>query len=649
MNTDSSFRRFPFDPVHPHVPFTDDEIEQSIPERFERQVRAAGDRLAIKSPERSFTYVELNQTANRLARKILSLRGERPEAIALMFDHGASILAAILAVLKTGKFYLVLDPTYPRERLAYMLADSGATLIITDSNNFSVGSELAQDGKEVVNLDDVYDGFSSDNLETHPAADALALLLYTSGSTGNPKGVMHTHKSVLVEVRNLTNAWRVSARDRWLLYTSMSFANSIRTIYCTFLNGGSIYPYDLKERGFSALPEWLRSNRITIWRTLPTTFRNFMATLPPDLTFPDVRLLTIGGEPVLRGDLEFFNRHFAPSSVISHGLGPTECFNVCQNYIPHGTQVKESKLTIGWPLPDKEILLLDESGSEVQAGEVGEICVKSRFISTGYWNDSERTRATFRPDPSDERFRIYHTGDLGTRAENGCLTHVGRLDFQVKIRGFRIDVSEIEVALRAMKGVDDAVVVGREDSPGEKRLVAYFVPSASPPITASQIRKGLASVIPEYMIPSAFVCMDAIPQTPNGKTDRLRLPHPSHKRPTLDVSYAPPGTTLEKDLSRIWSDVLAIDGVGVHDNFFDLGGDSLRATRVAVRILKDLKVEVPLKTLFQAPTIAQLVMKIGENRAGTIDDAELAKLLDQIESLSDEEVHGWLEQNRSAR
>jgi non-ribosomal peptide synthetase component F len=240
-----------------------------------------------------------------------------------MFDYGASILAATLAVLKTGKFYLVLDPTYPRERLADMLADSGATLIITDANNFSVGCELAEDGKEGVNLDNVDDGFSTDNLETHPAADALALLLYTSGSTGNPKGAMHTHKSVLVEVRNLTNAWHISAYDRWVLYSSMSFATSIRTIYCTFLNGGSIYPYDLKERGFSALPEWLRSNRITIWRTLPTTFRNFMATLPPDLTFPDVRLLTIGGEPVLRGDVEFFNRHCMPSRVIAHGMGPT--------------------------------------------------------------------------------------------------------------------------------------------------------------------------------------------------------------------------------------------------------------------------------------------------------------------------------------
>jgi amino acid adenylation domain-containing protein len=644
MNMDSALRTFPFDPVHPHIPFADDEIEQSIPERFEQQVRAAGDRLAIKSPERSFTYTELNQAANRLARKILSLRGERAETIAVMFDHGASILAAMLAVLKTGKFYLVLDPTYPRERLAYMLADSGAALIITDSNNFSVGSALAQDGKQVVNLDNEKNGFSSDNLETHPEADALALLLYTSGSTGNPKGAMHTHKSVLVEVRNLTNAWRVSKHDRWLLYTSMSFANSVRTIYCAFLNGGSIYPYDLKVRGFGALPEWLRSNRITIWRTLPTTFRNFLATVPPDLTFPDVRLLTIGGEPVLRGDVELFNRRFAPSSVMSTGLGPTECFNVCQNYIPHGTEIKESKLTVGWPLPDKEILVLDESGSEVPDGAVGEICVRSRYIATGYWNDSERTRATFQADPFDERIRIYHTGDLGTRAENGCLTHLGRVDFQVKIRGFRIDLSEIEVALRRIPRINDAVVVGREDSLGEQRLVAYFVASASPPPTVTQIRRSLAAVVPEYMIPAAFVCMDALPQTPNGKTDRLRLPLPSRERPALDVPYTPPRSFLEKELSRIWSEVLEIDGIGMHDNFFELGGDSLRITKVAVHALKDLKVEISLKALFDNPTIARLVEAISRRHAGEAGDRKLSALLDRIESLSDEELQEWLQQ-----
>ena len=645
MNTDSSFRHFPFESVHPHIPFTDDEIEQSISERFEQQVRAGGDRLAIKSPEQSFTYAELNRTANRLARQILSLRGDRVEAVALMFDYGASILAATLAVLKAGKFYLVLDPTYPRERLAYMLADSGSSLIITDRNNFSVGSELAQDGKKVVNLDDVKDDFSSDNLETHPAADALALLLYTSGSTGNPKGAMHTHKSVVVEVRNLTNAWHIGAHDRWVLYSSMSFATSIRTIYCTFLNGGSIYPYDLKERGFSALPEWLRSNRITIWRTLPTTFRNFMVTLPPDLTFPDVRLLTIGGEPVLRGDVELFNRHCATSSVIAHGMGPTECFTVCQNYIPHGTQIKESKLTIGWPLPDKEILLLDESGSEVRDGEVGEICVRSRYIATGYWHNSERTRDAFRPDPSDERFRIYHTGDLGMRGENGCLTHVGRVDFQVKVRGFRIEVSEIEVALRAMDGVHDAVVVAREDSNGENRLIAYFVPSKWPAPITSQMRKALAATLPDYMMPSVFVCLEALPQTPNGKTDRLRLPIPCHERPTLDVPYTAPSTFLEKELSRIWSDMLAIEPVGIHDNFFELGGDSLRATKIVVRILKELRAEISLKTLFDAPTIAQLVMEISAHYAGRPKGARLAALLEQVGSLSDEEIGEWLQRD----
>jgi acyl-coenzyme A synthetase/AMP-(fatty) acid ligase/acyl carrier protein len=347
-----------------------------------------------------------------------------------------------------------------------------------------------------------------------------------------------------------------------------------------------------------------------------------MATLPPDLTFPEVRILSIGGEPVLRGDVEFFNRHFAPSSVLSHGLGPTECFNVCQNYYPNGTQVEESKLPIGWPLPDKEILVLDENGSEVPAGEVGEICVRSRYISTGYWNDAERTRAVFQSDPADERFRIYHTGDLGARAESGCLTHVGRVDFQVKIRGFRIDVSEIETALRSMDDIRDAVVVGRDDSVGEKRLVAYFVPSKEPAPTGSQIRKNLASTMPDYMMPSAFVCLEALPQTPNGKTDRLRLPDPSRRRSALDVAYAEPRSLMEKRLSRIWSEVLAINAVGVDDHFFDLGGDSLLATKMAVRALKEVNVEVPLKMLFRSPTIAKLAAEIGEACARKTSEGE---------------------------
>jgi acyl-coenzyme A synthetase/AMP-(fatty) acid ligase/acyl carrier protein len=484
------------------------------------------------------------------------------------------------------------------------------------------------------------DSLASDNLDFHPAADALAMLLYTSGSTANPKGAMHTHQSVLAEVRNLTNAWRISSEDRWLLYTSMSFANSVRTIYGALLNGGSLYPYDLKENGFAALPDWFLSNRITIFRTLPTTFRTFMAMLPPTLVFSDVRILSIGGEPMLQGDVDLFNQHFASPCVIVHGMGPTECFMVCLIYIPHGTRIDASKLAIGWPVPDKEVLLLDESGREVQDGEVGEICVRSRYISLGYWHDSDRTRAAFRDDPTDSRMRIYRTGDLGFRVANGCLTHVGRVDFQVKIRGYRIDVSEIEVALRAIDGIEDCVVVGREDSLGNKRLVAYFVAPSAPAI--GSLRATLAKAIPAYMIPSVFVRLDVLPQTPNGKTDRLRLPLPSPARPDLDTLFVAPTTAVEKELARIWSEILVLDSVGMHDNFLDLGGNSLLAIRVAARVLKELKVEISLKSLLNAATIAEMAAEISETNPGKVSYAGVIALLDRIESMSDEEVQRWL-------
>jgi acyl carrier protein len=273
----------------------------------------------------------------------------------------------------------------------------------------------------------------------------------------------------------------------------------------------------------------------------------------------------------------------------------------------------------------------------VPAGEVGEICVKSRYISLGYWRDPERTKAVFRPDPVGGGAQIYRTGDLGVRAENGCFTHVGRCDFQVKIRGFRIETSEIEVALRAIEGVRDAVVVGRENRLGEKRLVAYFVPATTPAITVTEIRNSLAQAIPEYMIPTGFVCIDKIPQTPNGKTDRLRLPPSTRERPQLDVSFAPPTTDVERELSRIWSDVLDLEEVGIHDNFFELGGDSLMATRTAARVLKEFGVELQLRVLFESPTVAEVAQVVTESRMKPIGDEELAAMLDQLESPSDEE------------
>ena len=638
MSLQDTVRLVKVEPVYPYIIFTDREIEQSIPERFEKQVCLCGDRLAIKSEKASLTYEAVNQIANRLARKILAVRGDGVEAVALMFEHDAGVLAAMLGVLKTGKFYLVLDPSYPSDRLAYMLADSGAELVVTDSKNLPIVAHLSDGRKQTINLDDLDETLPNENLGLSISPDALAMLLYTSGSTGQPKGVMHSHKNVLVEVRNLTNAWRISRHDRWLLYTSMSFANSVRTIYGAFLNGSAIFPYDLKEKGFGKLTDWLIPNKITLVRSLPTTFRNFMGTLPAEQKFPDIRILAVGGEPMTRADVEFFNQHFCSPCVLVHGLGPTECFMVCWNYIPHGSPVEEGKLPIGYPLQDKEVLLLDESGRDVGAGEVGEICVKSRYIALGYWRDGERTKARFHPDPMGSDARIYRTGDLGIRAQNGSLTHVGRDDFQMKIRGFRIDAAEIEAALRAIEGIRDAVVVGREDAFEEMRLIAYFVRASHPNITVTKIRNQLAQAIPDYMVPALFVAIGEIPKTPNGKIDRLHLPSVSGERPALEVPFAPAATNTEKQLSHLWSEVLGIYQVGVHDDFFELGGNSLVATRIISRVLQTFQLELPIKAIFDAPTVAGMALLIEQNRTKLPNDEVMNRLLNEIEAMTEGEA-----------
>lgn len=647
MTQQDSIPRITVQPASGFIAFGDDEIEQSIPQRFEQQVHAGGNRVAIKSDREVYTFDSLNRTANRLAREILTRRGSASEPIALLFDHGAAVLVAIMAVLKAGKFYVALDASYPRDRLKYMLQDSGAKLIVTDPNNSAVVREICGDTLDVLDFMNPGVTLADHNLSVLAKPDSLALLLYTSGSTGQPKGAMHTHRNVLVDVRNLTNGWGVSAADRWLLHTSVSFANSVRTIFSSLLNGGSIYPYDIKETGFGELPNWLVTHEITIVRTVPTTFRDFMGTLERDQKFPSVRVLSVGGEPMLRDDLDYFNRHFLGHCVLCHALGPTECLTVCWALIPHGTHITEVKLPIGYPLKDKDVLVLDDNRRELGDGEVGELAVKSRYISLGYWRDPERTRSVFLLDPAGTAARIYLTGDLGVRRADGCLVHVGREDFQVKIRGFRIDVAEIEIALRAIEAVADAVVVGRQDEAGAQRLVAYFVPATHPPVTITKLRQSLARTLPDYMIPSSFVSMDALPQTPNGKTDRLRLPPPPRNRPDLDNPFVAPGTTTETELSTIWSEVLGIDQLGINDNFFELGGDSLLATRIITRVIKNFRADLPIRTLFDTPTIAQQAEQLLLRQTKAISAETLAKILNEVESLSDEEIHRRLTSERS--
>ena len=605
-------------------------------------VRKYPERIAVKIRSHALTYDELNKAANRVARAILARLGEGEEPVALFFEHGAFIIAAILGILKAGKIYVSLDPALPQMATAYMLEDSQAKLLLTYTKHLSQARRLAQGGQQILNCDDVDTSIATGNLDRPIFPETCALILYTSGSTGRAKGVLHNHRNVLVETRNYTNDLRISPEDRLALCHSCTFANSVRNIYGALLNGATLFPYDLASEGFTALAEWMHTNRITILHTLATTFRRFLDTVAPDATFPELRILRLGGEPINREDVKRFQRHFSPHCVLVHAIGPTETFDIRRYFITHEWRSSNSKIPVGYAVPNKDVLLLDEKGRELGTDQIGEIAVRSKYLALGYWRRPDLTQAAFIPDSRGGDERLYLTGDLGMMRSDGCLIHMGRKDFQLKIRRYRVDPAEIEAALLGLDSIKAAVVHAQEDDAGEHRLVGYVVPAAGGALTASALRRALAQTLPDYAIPSAFVFLDALPLLPNGKIDRRALPAPGRARPALDVPDVAPRTAIELDLASIWAEVLNVEQVGIHDHFLDLGGHSLLAAQIISRLIDRLHVEVPVRSLFQAPTVADMAVVITENQAKKAGREETARMLTELERLSDEEAESKL-------
>ena len=597
--------------VHPtgtFIKFEKTEIEQSIAARFEQQVARYPDRLAVKTGNYQLTYDALNRVSNRLARAILEQRGEGQEPIALLLSHGASVIVGLLGVLKAGKIHVPMDPSFPRTRIAYILEDSQAGLIVTDNENLLLANKLVQDKIQLINTDELDPFLSIQNPGLSTSPDDLVYILYTSGSTGQPKGVVENHRTLLHEIMNLTNEFHISADDRLTLLGSPSFSGSLRSIYGSLLNGAGLCSLNIREEGIGDLATWLIQEEITIYRSVATVFRHFASNLTDREKFPKLRLITVGGEPVYSGDVELYKTHFSQDCIFLNGLRITEAGSVRHYFVDKETQITGSIVPVGYALEETEVLLLDDDDRPVDLNQIGEIAVKSRYISLGYWRRPDLTKAKFLPDPEDGEERIYHTGDLGIMYPDGCLVHLGRKDFQVKIRGYRVEVTEIEAALLSLDDIKEAVVVARADSRGDQRLIAYLVPVEDSGPAVSMIRQSLVKALPDYMIPSDFVTMDALPLTPSSKIDRAALPDPSTSRPELDIPFVAPRTPEEDKLAKIWTGILELDEVGIHDNFFDLGGNSLMATQIMSQVTKKFNKNLPLAALLYAPTIEQLAV-----------------------------------------
>ena len=584
--------------------FEKKEVEQSIVDRFEKQVVIYPNRIAVKTNTHQFTYDALNKAANRIARAILALCGEGEEPIALLLEQGAPMLAAILGVLKAGKIYVPLDPALPEARATYILENSQAGLMVTNSQNQSLARELTQSTIQVLSIDEIDTSISDENLGLSISPDNFAYIIYTSGSTGQPKGVVENHRNVLHEVMNRTNEISICPDDRLCIFQSFSFAGSIRKIYPVLLNGASLYPLDIKKEGIVNMANWLTQEEITILGGR-AVIRELFSTLTGKERFPKIRLVTFGGDSIYRSDIESSRRHLSPD-IMSVGLAGTEFGTAARYTIHKDTPISDGVLPVGYPVEGKKFLLLDDAGNQVGPGQIGEIAVKSRYLSPGYWRRPDLTQARFLPDPEGGDERIYLTGDMGRMMPDGCLIHMGRKDFQVKIRGYRIETAEVEAALLELDTINRAIVVAREERPGHKRLVAYLIPSKQPAPTVTALRSALAKTLPDYMIPSAFVMMDEMPFTATSKVDRMALPEPDTTRPELDVDFIAPRDEMESRLAGIWEEILDIDSIGVRDNFFDLGGHSLLAVQVFDRIKKSFGRKLPLVALLHAPTIEQL-------------------------------------------
>ena len=616
-------------PTNEFARFEKSEVDQSILDRFQKQVRKYPNHVAIKTKDTTATYSELNQAANRIGRAILARCKDGTSAVALLLEKSVPMIAAMLGVLKTGRAYVPLDPVHPASRLEHILDDAETELIVTNNRYLSLARQLANSGRQVLNVDDDHSSLSREDLSLPIAPDAACYIIYTSGSTGEPKGVVQNHRNVLHNTMRHTNSLHLCAQDRYALFASCATAQSTTGIYGSLLNGGAVYPFDVREEGFTGLAQWLTQNEITVYHSSASVFRKFAEFLSGDEDFSKLRVVKLSSEAVAKRDVELCQKHFSADCIIVNTLASTETGVVRDYMMDKNTMIPGNIVPVGFPFDDMRIRLLDEAGQEVGVDTVGEICIESLYLSPGYWRRPELTRRAFSPSATAQGQRVYRSGDLGRIDRGGCLTCLGRKDSRVKIRGFTVEIGEVEAALGNLPGISEAAVVA-QDSGGEKRLVAYVVPGQNLELSPTVIRKHLSEELPEFMIPSLFVAVEKMPRTAAGKLDRSALPAPQAFRPMLDTPLVAARTPLEEDVAALWMEVLGISPVGVHDNFFELGGTSLKAAQVLARIQRVYDTDVSMQSFFASATVAGLAQAVVHKKAEGINEADVARFLHDV-------------------
>ncbi|QRK05626.1 amino acid adenylation domain-containing protein [Archangium violaceum] len=606
-----------------HVPLTED---MNVPALFSAQAERTPDAPAVLFKDERLTYRELKQRAGRLASWLRS-EGVGPGSIVgLCLERSLETIVSVLAVLQTGAAYVPLDPAYPAERLAYILADAQVPVLLTQSwLRPQLGQLSARDGAvRLLCLDTDMDW--SQGTEEAPVRiqpHDLACVIYTSGSTGQPKGVMLEHVGITNLVRSFIDSYQPGANDRILPLTSLSSASFVGEILPLLCAGGTlVLPTEDEILDLEKLFGLISRNAISIVSTVPAVLAGLNARRDE---LPPLRLVLSGGEALVASDME----RLLDTTRVVNGYGLTET-TICSTYHPiHAEDPRaHTWVPIGRPVINTSVYVLDAQRNLLPVGCRGELYIGGLGLARGYWRRPELSSERFVPNPFRPGERLYRTGDMARWLPDGVLEYLHRVDDQVKIRGFRIELGEVEAALKQHPHVRDAFVMAREDSPGDRRLVAYVVLTDSAQ-TNSELHAWLSERLPPYMLPSVFLPLPALPLSPNGKVDTRTLPVPEGERPSLAAAYVAPQSSLERDIATVWQEILKVDRVGLHDNFFELGGNSMLIARVHRRLREELKTELALVDMFKYSTVSSLAQFL--SRETDDSSANVQKLKDEAD------------------
>lgn len=590
----------------------------TIEDQFQQQVDKTPGTVAIIAKGIQLSYRELDERSNRLARHLRSL-GVRPDTlVGVAMGRSEALVVSLLAILKAGGAYVPLDPTHPKERLSLVIEDSEMPILLTTSETRD-RVPLGATGVTVLDVEDPAVALeSSDKVETNAASHNLAYVIYTSGSTGKPKGVMLENRNVVNFFTGMDGAIG-STPGVWLAVTSVSFDISVLELLWTLTRGFTVVVHG--DEGTATIADEIRRHCVTHLQMTPSLARMLTLDARAFAALGLLKQMLLGGEAVPASLIHHIRQVF--SGEVHNMYGPTETTIWSTTY---RVEQPGSTVSIGRPISNTQIYMLDAELQPVPIGEIGELFIGGEGVARGYWNRPDLTAERFLTIPSLLPHRIYRTGDLARFLPDGNIEFLGRADYQVKLRGHRIEPGEIEAILEQCRGVRQAVVVVREDREGDKRLVAYLAAEAARSEEAGSLRSVLESKLPDYMVPSAFVFLPALPLTDNGKIDRkalLRLPAPSiasaADQPAGEATNRP-NNEIERIVAAAWQDALGVPSVGMNDNFFDLGAHSLSVAEVQAKLQETLGRQIPLVDLFQFSTVSALARHL----AGTQSHAQLS-------------------------